>query len=185
MAAAREAVTDELFPAPAGGRYALSDRVATDYGLFADLVRQADATREAEAAAALLTEALGLVAGEPFGGAGRGFAWVGTHRETIVSHVVDAADELAEIRLEHGDWHGAEWAARQGLAAFPCDERLFRILMRCAREAGDLPGVQRVYEEACRAIADPDGGAEPHDTVHPETVELLEELLRGAGRVTA
>jgi hypothetical protein len=36
--------------------------------------------------------------------------------------------------------------------------------------------VQRVFRELCEVLADPDLGVEPEDTVHPETVALLEQL---------
>jgi DNA-binding SARP family transcriptional activator len=176
VSAARALVGDDLFPPPEGGRYELSERVVTDYGLFCDLVAQADETDDVQVAAELLTEALGLVRGEPFTGVGRSYAWVGPHRGMIVAQVVDAAEELAEVRLATGDWRLAEWAARQGLRAFPSDERMYRLLMRAARAAGNVPGVQRVFRELCEVLADPDLGVEPEDTVHPETVALLEQL---------
>jgi nucleoid-associated protein YgaU/DNA-binding SARP family transcriptional activator len=176
VSSARMLVGEELFPPTQGGRYELSDRVVTDYGLFCELVAQADETDEVAVAADLLTEALGLVRGEPFTGVGRGYAWVGPHRGMIVAQVVDAAEELAEVKLAMGDWRAAEWAARRGLRAFPSDERMYRLLMRAARAAGNVPGVQRVFRELCDVIADPDLGVEPEDTLHPETVALLEEL---------
>lgn len=167
---------DELFPPPEGGRYELSPAVVTDYGLFCELVAEADETEDALAAADLLHEALTLVRGEPFTGVGRSYAWVGPHRGMIVAQVVDAAEELAEVRLASGDWRAAEWATRQGLRAFPSDERMYRLLMRTARAAGNVPGVHRVFRELCDVLADPELGVEPEDTVHPETIELLEEL---------
>ena len=178
ISSARALVGEDLFPRTEGGRYELSERVLTDYGLFCDLVAQAEATDDVEEAANLLGEALGLVRGEPFVGVGRSYAWVGPHRGMIVAQVVDAAEELAEIRLATGDWRLAEWAARRGLRAFPSDERMYRLLMRAARAAGNVPGVQRVFRELCDVIADPDMGVEPEDTLHPETVALLEELTR-------
>jgi DNA-binding SARP family transcriptional activator/nucleoid-associated protein YgaU len=181
VSSARALLGDGLFPPPAGGRYELSPAVVTDYGIFCELVADADETEDAEAAASLLAEALSLVRGEPFTGVGRSYAWVGPHRGMIVAQVVDAAEELAEVRLAMGDWRSAEWAARQGLRAFPSDERMYRLLMRTARAAGNIPGVQRVFRELCDVLADPDVGVEPEDTVHPETVELLEELT-GSGQ---
>jgi DNA-binding SARP family transcriptional activator len=176
VSAGRKLVGDDLFPPTEGGRYEISDRVVTDYGLFCDLVAQADETEDVHKAAELLTEALGLVRGEPFTGVGRSYSWVGPHRGMIVAQVVDAAEELAEVRLATGDWRLAEWAARQGLRAFPSDERMYRLLMRAARAAGNVPGVQRVFRELCEVLADPDVGVEPEDTVHPETIALLEQL---------
>jgi hypothetical protein len=54
--------------------------------------------------------------------------------------------------------------------------------MRTARAAGNIPGVQRVFRELCEVIADPDLGVEPEDTLHPETVALLEELTGSVPR---
>ena len=180
VSAARRLVGDDLFPPSTGGRYELSDRVVTDYGLFCDLVARAEDIDDATTAAAVLQEALGLVRGEPFTGVGRSYGWVSSHRGMIVAQVVDAAEELAEVRLATGDWRSAEWAARQGLVAFPCDERMYRLLMRTAAAAGNVPGVQRAYRELCDAVADPDSGVEPEDTIHPETVALLEQLTGSA-----
>ncbi|MFP3899523.1 MAG: BTAD domain-containing putative transcriptional regulator [Acidimicrobiia bacterium] len=182
ISSARSLLGDELFPPPEHGRYGLSPAVVTDYGIFCELVATADETDDAEAAADLLTDALELVRGEPFTGVGRSYAWVGPHRGMIVAQVVDAAEELAEVRLATGAWRAAEWAARQGLRAFPSDERMYRLLMRTARAAGNIPGVQRVFRELCDVLADPDTGVEPEDTVHPETIELLEELTGSVSR---
>jgi DNA-binding SARP family transcriptional activator/nucleoid-associated protein YgaU len=176
VSSARSLLGDELFPPPSAGRYELSPAVVTDYGMFSELVAEADETEDAAAAADLLAEALDLVRGEPFTGVGRSYAWVGPHRGMIVAQVVDAAEELAEVRLAMGDWRSAEWAARQGLRAFPSDERMYRLLMRTARAAGNIPGVHRVFRELCDVLADPDFGVEPEDTLHPETIELLEAL---------
>jgi DNA-binding SARP family transcriptional activator len=182
ISAARMLVGDDLFPPPEAGRYQLSRRVVTDYGLFCELVASAEEAGDKTEAAILLADALGLVRGEPFVGVGRGYAWVGPHRGMIVAQVVDAAEELGQLRLASGDWRGAEWAARQGLRAFPSDERMYRLLMRTAHAAGNIPGVQRVFRELCDVIADPDAGVEPEDTLHDETVQLLEELTGNTRR---
>jgi DNA-binding SARP family transcriptional activator len=182
VSAARSLVGDDLFPAPTEGRYELSRRVVTDYGLFCELVALAKDTEEVAASAELLTDALGLVRSEPFMGVGRNYAWVGAHRGMIVAQVIDAAEQLAEMQLARDDWRAAEWAARRGLRAFPSDERMHRLLMRTARAAGNIPGVQRVFRELCEVIADPDLGVEPEDTLHPETVALLEELTGSVPR---
>jgi DNA-binding SARP family transcriptional activator len=182
ISAARGLVGEDLFPAPADGHYRLSDTVVTDYGLFSELVAQANDTEDPAVAATLLTDALSLVRTEPFMGVGRNYAWVGAHRGMIVAQVIDTAEELAEMHLARDDWRQAEWAARRGLRAFPADERLHRVLMRTARAAGNIPGVQRVFRELCEAVADPDLGVEPEDTLHPETIALLEELTGSASR---
>jgi DNA-binding SARP family transcriptional activator len=179
--AARSLLGDDLVLGPTDGAYEVSDRVTTDYGLFAELTAQADETDDAHRAAWLLTEALDLVRGEPFTGVGQGYAWVAAHREVIISEVVDAAEELAEVRLALGDWRSAEWAARQGLRAFPTDERLYRLLMRVAQAAGrGTSGVRDLVDQLQEAMRDPKRGVAGEDSLHPETIELMQELT-GAG----
>lgn len=173
----------DLVPEPTEGHYLLGGRVTTDYALFHELTALAEELDDPAAAASMLAEALTLIRGEPFLGVGRGYAWVAPHAGLIVAQVVDAAEELAEMRLAAGDWRGTEWAARQGLRVFPCEERLYRLLMRAAHAAGSIPGVHRAFQELVAAVADPDDGVEPEDTVHPETVELLEELTGQRPRV--
>lgn len=170
--------TQPLLPPPEDSRYELSPSVATDYDLFHELIERAATLTDhgSEVAAGLLADALTLVRGEPFTGAGRGYAWVAQHRGVLATEVITAAERLAETRLDAGDWRGAEWAARQGLRAFPADERLYRLLMRAAHRAGSIPGVHRAFRELCDAVADPDLGVEPEDTIHPETLTLLESL---------
>jgi DNA-binding SARP family transcriptional activator len=160
-----------------GWRYAVSDRVSTDYGLLHELHVMADETVDAAEAASILAEALTLVRGEPFKGAANGYAWVSQHRWVVVQEVIDIADELAEVRLAERDWRGAEWAARRGLVACPSDERLYRQLGLAALGAGNLAAVRRVLGELFAAAADPDCGVEPEDTVHPETLAFFDELL--------
>lgn len=170
----------DLLPEATEGRYTLSPRVGTDYSLFCELVEAADGMTSPNAAIDLLTEALELVRGEPFIGVGRSYSWVGPHRGMIATQVLDAAESLAEIRLAAGDWRGAEWAARRGLRAMPCDERMYRLLMRAAHASGNTAAVHRTFKELCEVLADPDDGAEPIDTVHPETVSLMEDLTSAA-----
>jgi DNA-binding SARP family transcriptional activator len=170
---------EPLLPLPESGAYHLSRRVGTDADVFRALTREAARLpdEQVEEVASLLEDALRLVTGEPFVGVARGYAWVSHQRGALVAEVVDAAEELAEVRLAEGDWRAAEWAARQGLRAFPCDERLYRLLMRAAHAAGNVAGVQRVFDELCAVVADPELGVEPDDTVHPETLGLFEELV--------
>lgn len=176
ITSAQALVGAQLLPPGEGGGYELSDRVVTDDRLFTDLVALAAATDDIEQATSLLTEALGLVRGEPFTGAGRHFAWVGGHRATVIARVIDAAEELAEIHLARGDGRSAEWAARRGLRASPGDERMYRLLMRAAHTAGDRPGVRRVFQELVDAVGDVGQGNDPHEALDRQTVALLEEL---------
>jgi DNA-binding SARP family transcriptional activator len=183
ISSARALLGDDLFPRSEGSRYELSPAVATDYEVFRELVVEADDTDDTLEAADLLQQALSLVRGEPFTGVGRTYSWVGPHRGAIAAEVGDAAEELAEVRLAAGDWRSAEWAARQGLRAFPGNERMYRLLMRSARAAGNIPGVQRAFRELCDALADPELDVEPETTADRETIALLEQLT-GSTRST-
>jgi len=164
-------------PAPVEGRYRLDDRVVTDFEVFWSLRRAADALDDPTGAAALLDEALELVRGEPLLGAGRNYAWTAPLTTTIVVAVVDAADELGEIRLSMGDPRGAERAARAGLVAAPGEERLYRILMRAAAALDSKPMIERLYRELLDVLADPDYGIEPAATISAETISLFNELM--------
>lgn len=164
-------------PAPVEGRYRLDDRVVTDFEVFWSLRRAADALDDPTAAAALLEEALHLVRGEPLLGAGRNYAWTAPLATTIVVAVVDAADELGEIRLSAGDPRGAERAARAGLAAAPGEERLYRILMRAAAALDSKPMIERLYRELLDVLADPDVGIEPAATISEETIGVFNVLM--------
>jgi DNA-binding SARP family transcriptional activator len=176
VSAARKLVGDELFPPTEGGRYELAGQVATDHRLFRDLVAEAEAVEDPRVAVELLVEALGMVQGEPFTGVGRGYPWAGRYRGMIIGQVIDAAERLVELCLDAGDWTRAEWAARQGLLAFPADERMHRLLMRIAHGAGDVPGVQRVLAELCTLLAAADLDIDATQLLHPDTLQLAHEL---------
>lgn len=176
VTAARSMLGEALFPAPDDGRYMLSEAVATDYGLFSELVARAEDSGDPTEAISLLTGALALVRGEPFMGPGRSYGWAGPHRSTIEAHVADAAEELAEIHLVLGNWRSAEWAARRGLRAFPHDERMYRLLMRAAGAAGNVGAVKRVFAELSGVLAEPGETLDPATALHPETLELVAEL---------
>jgi hypothetical protein len=123
-------VVGDQHPAATTGRhYVLSERVVTDYGIFCDLVAQAEGTDDPAVVATLLGEALSLVRGEPFSEISRGYTWAAAQRATMVAHVVDVAEWLAGRCLAQGDRAAAEAAARQGLLASPGDERLVGLLM--------------------------------------------------------
>jgi hypothetical protein len=94
---------------------------------------------------------------------------------TIEAVVVDLACRSSEDCLASFDAAGAEWAARQGLRVSPYDERLYRVLMRCADAAGNPAGVEAIMAELVHLVAD---DVEPFDAVHPETLALYQSLSR-------
>ena len=128
VASARALVGERLLPRHGTGRYELSPRVMTDYGVFCDRVARAGRAEDAATATTLLGEALRLVRGEPLTGVGHTYAWAGGQRTAITDRVVAAATVLAEGRLAVGDRRYAEWAAHRGLAASPDHDLLHRLL---------------------------------------------------------
>jgi hypothetical protein len=142
--------------------------VETDWDRFCKLSASADP--------AAWKRALELVRGRPFDGL-RSTDWaVFSHvQANIESLVVDMSVRRSEYCLENGDPAGAEWAARQGLLVSPYDERLYRILMRAAYQAGNLAGVEASMAELLQLVG---GEVEPYDSVHPETTALYHSLSR-------
>lgn len=169
-------------PAASDGRYRISERVKTDFELFWATVEQAENTDDATTAAGLLAQALSLVRGEPFTGAGLDYAWTAPTRTAVQTAVIDVADELGEILLAAGDLRGAERAARAGLTAAPGEERLYRFLMRAAAASGSRPMIDRIWRELRDVLADPDHGIEPEGTMSEETIQLFNELTSEPSR---
>src|SRR6202034_1416134 len=99
--------------------------------------------------------ALKLIRGRPFDGL-RSQDW--TLLEGIVATmeavVVDLALRLAEFSISDGRPGDAEWAARQALRVSAYDERLYRILLRCADQVGNPAGVETVMAELIQLVAD-------------------------------
>jgi DNA-binding SARP family transcriptional activator len=85
------------------------------------------------------------------------------------------AEELARRFLEVGDAAGAAWATRQGLAASPYDERLYRLLMLAADQGGQRAGVESTMEELLRRL---EAGEVWPDDLHEGTRALYEQLAR-------
>lgn len=187
MTGARSGLGDDgdenpYLPQPVDGRYHLSDSVVTDFELFWSLRQTASEVDDPDLAEHLLDQALQLVRGEPFLGAGRGYAWTSAIGTTIIVAVVDIAEQVGLSRLERDDPRGAERAARAGLTISPGEERLYRILLRAAAAQDSKPMVERLYRELLDVLADPDLGIEPEETVSDDTVELFNDLMGGRRR---
>lgn len=123
-----------------------------------------------------LRDALSLVRGPAFfGRPPNRYGWlVDTSFEyDIPAAVDDAANHLASLCLEIGDWSGARDAARRGLRANPDSPRLLRTLLRaeCA-----LDNQAQAWVVADTILRDP-------DALDAETAALI-ETLPAAGRTT-
>jgi len=125
--------------------------VGTDWDRFQWLKRNA----RGAAAADRLTEALTLVRGEPLTGA-EDWAWVLPNITEMRCAIGDAAQDMAQLRLEAQDLPRATAAARQGLRGSPWDQRLYGDLMLAAHKAGNPAGVIDVWSELRARLEDED-----------------------------
>jgi DNA-binding SARP family transcriptional activator len=168
-------------PHARNGVYRLDPSVGLDWARFQALVTRAES--KGAGGSADLRLALELVRGRPFEGVRpRTYGWALLDLAAVMeAAVVDAADRLAELRLDDGDAPGAQWAARRGLKISPYDERLYRRLMLAADLAGNPAGVEAVMEELLKRLDD--DSFEPWDAIHEET-RTLYERLRGARQGT-
>ena len=157
------------------GRYRLSEWVTTDVDRLSAALRDARLHPGTETMEHLAS-ALRLVRGQPFQGVKAGYEWA--HSEGFATRgeilVADAAHLVADWHLEHGDTTAALWAAGQGLLASPLDEALYRDRMRAHAAAGNNSAVESVMRELCKVVE----AVEPYDSLHPETVELYEQLTQ-------
>lgn len=150
------------------GRLTLGDGVRSDWDRFSELATAS----EPESWRA----ALELIRGRPFEGL-RSQDWTLLEGivATIEAVVVDLATRFAELCIANGRYSEAEWSARKGLQVSAYDERLYRILLRCANLAGNPAGVEAVMNELVHLVAE---DIEPFDAVHPETLDLYRQLSR-------
>ena len=157
------------------GKYRLNEWVTTDIDRLTAALRNARVHPSTETMEHLAT-ALRLVRGQPFQGVKAGYEWA--HSEGFATRfeilVADAAHLVADWHMEHGDTTAALWTAGQGILASPFDEALYRDRMRAHAAAGNHSAVESVMRELCKVV----DAVEPYDSLHPETVELYEELTR-------
>lgn len=157
------------------GAYRLSEWVTTDVDRLEAAFRNARVHASADTVEQLAS-ALRLVRGQPFQGVKTGYEWA--HSEGFATRLeiltADAAHLVAEWHVERGEATAALWAAGQGLLAAPLDEALYRDRMRAYAMTGNHSAVESVMRELARAM----DAVEPYDSLHPETVELFEELTR-------
>ena len=149
------------------GRYALNPAARVDWREFEALA--ADGMHQATTAP--LTDALGMVRGEPF--AGCYYWWLETATiESVTARIVAAAEALAELSLADRDPGAAVRAARIGLTADPSAEPLWRILMRAEHAAGNLAGVREAWSRCTGVIAEVAADGQPD----PATAAVFQEL---------
>jgi hypothetical protein len=160
-----------LLPHFEGQLARLSPLVRNDVGLIEVSLRQSDA--DPGSAMTVLREAMALVRGRPFD-APSGYEWA--YSELHVAHaervVADAAHRLASLALGAGEWRVALWASELALSVAPCDESLHQDRMRALHAGGDARAVDAAMRDLLGAV----GADAPEGVLHPDTVELYEQL---------
>ena len=153
--------------------YRLHPDVRSDWQAWQALLPDAPG----RASTATLAAALGLVKGKPFAGTNpRRYAWAERDRQDMISAIVDVAHELARRALLEADATLARSAAAAGLQADPGAELLWRDALKAEWLAGDHEGLVSTADRLS-ALAEELG-----DDLEPETIDLLEELLRRPAR---
>lgn len=149
----------------------LDPRVTTDLALLAQRVALASESSTAEAMT-LLRDALGMVDGPPFDGAG--YDWA--HRDQDVSHasrlIEQAVEALVDLAVEAARVDEARDAITRGLRGLPGNEELYRCRMRVEHHAGNHAGIVAAYSELTVYLADLD--TDPS----PTTTGLFNELTK-------
>jgi hypothetical protein len=133
---------------PGAGGYTLLD-VDVDWTRFQDLTAQAET--DPGHATDLLSEAIGLVRGQPFAD---GSAWA--EREglpaTIEAAILDAATILTRLHLAAGHPIAALDAATAGLALRPIDEPLTLLALDAAHATGRLVAFYTAHTDRLDAL---------------------------------
>ena len=151
-----------------GGQYRLRPEVSCDWY---DFVRFSQLGLDSgRPGASALAAALDLVRGRPFLGVDPAtYTWAEADIQEMISAIVDVAHLLAQMRLEAGDFRGAQQAVARGLLAEPCSELLYRDAMKAAIAVGDVAELDRLSGRLRSEITLID----PDETFDDETIELL------------
>ena len=166
----RRCLGAEHLPEAKGG-YRLAESIETDWGRFQALTEAATALPE-DKGTEVLKEALALVRGQPFEGAGKGYGWA--FDEVLVAKIemaVAKAAHLASARcLAFGRLDEAEWAVAQALRAGPGDEQVWEDKLAVAAARGGWAALDRAFKDAERAC-----GPQPPGTVLFDTYQRLRD----------
>ena len=170
----------------AGAESAIIFRDGSTYGIrpgadlwldaeqFTTLAAQANAAfaRRPVSAVPLLEEALDLYRGDYLPEA-LYETWAAAERERLAVIFLSAADRLAALYLEEGQYGRAVELVHRLLAADDCWERAYRYLMLAYHGLGDHGQVARVYHRCVQTLRE-ELDVSPAD----ETVELYGKLIR-------
>ena len=168
-----------------GGHLRLSETVWCDVDRFAALESTGDPDS--------VVEAMRLVRGRLFGGLRRAdWAVLDGTQAAVEGLVVGAALRAADrfMRAERAD--DAAWVVRRALVVSPYDERLYRALLRATALQGNRLALRATMTQLLALAGDVvaprtgcgrNGNNPSLACVHPQTVALYRDLLRGAPAV--
>ena len=168
-----------------GGHLRLSETVWCDVDRFAALESTGDPDS--------VVEAMRLVRGRLFGGLRRAdWAVLDGTQAAVEGLVVGAALRAADrfMRAERAD--EAAWVVRRALVVSPYDERLYRALLRATALQGNRLALRATMTQLLALAGDVvaprtgcgrNGNNPSLACVHPQTVALYRDLLRGAPAV--
>lgn len=167
---------EPYLPDAYSGRIVLSAMVSSDWHRLQILTGTGVNVTSTEG----LCRALELVRGAPLADAApTQWHWAEEMRTDMVSVIRDIAVEVTERALSDSDVDLARWAASRGLTAAPQDEFLMGARIRTEFQAGNPAEVERL---ALQLAAQ--GRALGVD-LHPDTVDLLQQVMEGRLRARA
>jgi DNA-binding SARP family transcriptional activator len=104
--------------------------------------------------------------------------WASEERERLLSLYLRAADRLAEVLLEQGQYDEAiQWCERI-LTRDACWESAYRTIMSALAQQGNRPQAFRVYQRCVNALRE-----ELDVAPSPATIALHERIVRSDGAV--
>jgi DNA-binding SARP family transcriptional activator len=165
----------------AGNRVELSGAVDTDWAHFQRLATWGT-RHDDDAGIDALSRALELVRDVPFATSRGRLNWVAVHEQQMISAIADTAETLAGRLLDRGRPAEAEHAARAGLLAAHGDERLYRVLIRAADQAGQPAKVRAAIDQLHHVI---EAEVEPYGMLSQESRELIARIRRSPASVVA
>ncbi|MCU1366239.1 MAG: hypothetical protein JWN39_1878, partial [Ilumatobacteraceae bacterium] len=131
----------------------LSTDAVTDLDLFGGLAAHATQASSAEALE-LIEQAMDMIAGVPFDGAG--YDWAHDHQyfAQACNLIESTALRGIEIALEADDPEAARRIATAALRALKADEPIYRARMRIEAHVGNLTGVRGAYNELAGMLSE-------------------------------
>ncbi|WP_318306297.1 AfsR/SARP family transcriptional regulator [Amycolatopsis solani] len=174
----RTALGEALITQRSGGYLLTADPGSVDLHVFRQLLGEAGQTAGDDEKAALLTRALGLWHGEPFGSLDT--PWFVNQRTALASRRLGAQLDLADLRLR-GKRPGELVPELTALAeSHPLDERVRGQLVLALHRAGRQGDALREYDRIRRLLAE-ELGADPGAALR----QVHEQVLRGDPRPRA